>query len=744
MADLVDVNSKSSDSLQEKEMVSEEEELNLPESKSVQADTPVDDDVEEGSQSPLPGLAMFSEPNLKPLDIDTVVEVLKNVEKYESVACTSAASNPKAGDVFLCIPKTGDSQVNCWKDQYLWVNHGPKAIPAKDPSIQKRYYVAKLSDGRPSKFHKSIYTLLNDTRSLKPYVVQYMGSTEGIATKKNRAQDEKTPETPKVAQDKAKRNTTENQPRLLNMKRPVYVQQKKLVVKKDDAKHLHELAYSLPSYFHSIQIAPTFHCILGLKDLCDHLEIILQTNNNEEEPILFSYSQLFEFSEFVVTAFLFSHIAFDGKPAIPLYFIIHEKEDHSVHAELFRVLQEMVPSIATLHTPIVTEGDLHKDRCIASNGLNLVPIASWKEVFSHAKQWMYANKATQHEVATGLDDLRRLMSSETEDIYYESLDKCKENWGPALQEFYMSELYPVVKTKYGRWNFSQWGIFNPYTGISDKKNDCLEIIMQHLQAWNDVTVTAISTACYLMQHYVRKEIRDGANGIGRFIANVDMNTYKDAMMDWKPIPFLCLPKNIVSFIKEDQVAVQDGAIVEKTTDAKKTLFNKGKQIYESGNIEHNATLQGFVVRDIGRVDAQFLVKLYPRASCSCESTMFCQHIIAVKMSIGIDMESEMERLDMKFVTRALKCCENAAEGIKTRRRRRKRPMATDANSFDPTNKRDCMVAGVVTAASGTGEGAEVGKLDAASEGDEDSDNDNEAVSQNTTRQVDFFSHTLTF
>ncbi len=53
---------------------------------------------------------IFAEPILKPLDVGSVVEILKNVEKYESFVGKCIPPNPKPGNVFLFMPKQEDEQ----------------------------------------------------------------------------------------------------------------------------------------------------------------------------------------------------------------------------------------------------------------------------------------------------------------------------------------------------------------------------------------------------------------------------------------------------------------------------------------------------------------------------------------------------------------------------------------------------------------------------------------------------------
>ncbi|XP_065059266.1 uncharacterized protein LOC135686838 [Rhopilema esculentum] len=417
---------------------------------------------------------------------------------------------------------------------------------------------------------------------------------------------------------------------------------------------------------------------------------MLQKNTAKDESIMFSYCSTYEIGNLALSPLLFTHVAFDGKPAIPTHFAIHEKNDSRHHKELFRIVQEHVPSFKTVECPIVTESDAIKEACMAEMGLRLIPISSWKGAIQQTKEWLYQNGANQQEVATGLDDMRKLMSCESVEKYEEGLEQCKNHWGESLQEFFAANIDPMVRSKLGRWVIQQWGIFNPYTGVSDSKNDCWELVMQHLQALSSLSIHTILLACYLVQQFVKKEIKDGLNGMGRFMAKENSVIYKASISNWQPIPFLCLPENIVPYIKNDQLVIQEGALIERAEiDAKKTLLNKGKRIYENGGVHHNIAIQSFVVKEWERPDESFLVKLHPRATCSCDSSMFCQHIIAVKMSIGIDMESDMERLDTKFVSRALKSCENAAEGIKPRRRRRKK-QGTDMTGFDvdAARKRD--------------------------------------------------------
>ena len=57
-----------------------------------------------------PGMPIFTTANCKPLDVDTVVDILKNSEKYSSIACNTIPADPKAGNVFLFVPRSEGDQ----------------------------------------------------------------------------------------------------------------------------------------------------------------------------------------------------------------------------------------------------------------------------------------------------------------------------------------------------------------------------------------------------------------------------------------------------------------------------------------------------------------------------------------------------------------------------------------------------------------------------------------------------------
>lgn len=63
-------------------------------------------------------------------------------------------------------------------------------------------------------------------------------------------------------------------------------------------------------------------------------------------------------------------------------------------------------------------------------------------------------------------------------------------------------------------------------------------------------------------------------------------------------------------------------------------------ILEHGQINHNHSLGVFTV--VGTTGNPYAVRLFPTESCSCPSTNRCYHLLAVRMSIGLDSKQSKQ------------------------------------------------------------------------------------------------------
>ena len=72
-------------------------------------------------------------------------------------------------------------------------------------------------------------------------------------------------------------------------------------------------------------------------------------------------------------------------------------------------------------------------------------------------------------------------------------------------------------------------------------------------------------------------------------------------------------------------------------------------LLEQGKISHNPRLGVFTA--VGTGGSAHAVKLFPRESCTCPSTKQCYHILAAKMSIGMEDVQSRRRVNLTQLRR---------------------------------------------------------------------------------------------
>ena len=74
-----------------------------------------------------------------------------------------------------------------------------------------------------------------------------------------------------------------------------------------------------------------------------------------------------------------------------------------------------------------------------------------------------------------------------------------------------------------------------------------------------------------------------------------------------------------------------------------------RMIIENGNISHNCKIGVFTV--LGTTGNPQAVRLFPKETCTCPSTSLCYHIMAVRMSIGMDQQKPPSKVNLSRLRR---------------------------------------------------------------------------------------------
>lgn len=90
-----------------------------------------------------------------------------------------------------------------------------------------------------------------------------------------------------------------------------------------------------------------------------------------------------------------------------------------------------------------------------------------------------------------------------------------------------------------------------------------------------------------------------------------------------------------------------------------------RHILQQGHISHSHNLGTFTV--MGTTGNHHVVKLFPAESCSCPATSRCYHILAVRMSIGLDDKDSKKRVNLTQLRRKAKNKRDKKSGRKASR-----------------------------------------------------------------------------
>jgi len=110
-----------------------------------------------------------------------------------------------------------------------------------------------------------------------------------------------------------------------------------------------------------------------------------------------------------------------------------------------------------------------------------------------------------------------------------------------------------------------------------------------------------------------------------------------------------------------------------TPDISCYLLTRAYQIIEHQNISYNVKFGIFTIKQPKEVAK--VVTLFPKVNCTCKPTGECHHILAVKISLGMN-------IGKKLNSSKLAQLRNNGKQIKEKRAGRKRPRALDVSGME--------------------------------------------------------------
>ena len=453
-------------------------------------------------------------------------------------------------------------------------------------------------------------------------------------------------------------------------------------ISQDALYNLHEIAYDLPEFVWVIQTYPSLICVCGMQEVLDQLDRLLLVDSPSQQ--LLSYDTTFQLGDFYVSPLLFRHTLFTESPVLPALFLIHERKFETAHEQLFKLAGSKVTALTRKPFPVVTDEEKGIVNAIEKHLPNATRLRCWNHIFRGARHWGHSHNIKANEIQGFVADLKELFHKPSIDAYETELQQRSTSWNNPVFHYYMKNIHPEVYTSIGRWVLEAEGVYSPFSGVVTNQSESFNMVLKSLQQWKEVPVDCIVLSFYLLQSYFMNEVTRGLAGQGSYHLHPQFLPLMEEAEVSEPV-FICVrPHDIVTRIREkdDITSTADSnrsqlPQEEDHTQAHKppsalSQLERARIILESGKISFDPKLHLFNV--LGSGDRPYVVRLFPRETCSCPSSGSCYHIIAVKMSIGSNTDAkQVRRLNLTMLRKKTRSRKDKTSG-------RKRPRKADTES----------------------------------------------------------------
>ena len=230
-----------------------------------------------------------------------------------------------------------------------------------------------------------------------------------------------------------------------------------------------------------------------------------------------------------------------------------------------------------------------------------------------------------------MDDIRALFHLPTEGEYHNLLDDMKNKWSSPFFDYYQNNINPDIHG-IARWAIEPYGIYDPFSGITNNQSESLNFVVKQLQEWHESPLDCMLLSLHHLQSYYFLEICRGQHGLGDYHLH---HQYQNLAPQPIPDQTVYSPEDIVQKVKGKH---RDAPETSSSEAQQSNMLNKqlsqrerARCLIQDKRISYDSGLHTFTV-----LDKPQAVKLFPNPTCTCPSTSQCYHILAAKMYLGME------------------------------------------------------------------------------------------------------------
>ena len=174
-------------------------------------------------------------------------------------------------------------------------------------------------------------------------------------------------------------------------------------------------------------------------------------------------------------------------------------------------------------------------------------------------------------------------------------------------------------------------------------------VIKQLQVWRDSPLDCMILTLNHLQSYYRTEIVRGLHCLGKY----HLHTQYKNLASTQPLLLsnMCSSEQIVERIKGNLLLKTSKNIIPEPQNLPPKLSQqaRARRVIAEKKTCFEPTIHTFTI--IGSEEHPHVVKLLPKELCSCPSTTQCYHILAAKMSIGMDSNNQKGKINLTQLRR---------------------------------------------------------------------------------------------
>lgn len=320
--------------------------------------------------------------------------------------------------------------------------------------------------------------------------------------------------------------------------------------------------------------------------------------------------------------------------------MIHKTKRFEIHENFFHIADRVLDLNKYKNTPLTT--DREKAITESIKRINIPLVLCTNHIIRDVKFWISKNRSNGVSKAKG----QRLIQMIKELIESDTKSNFKNIKGVFQDEFKDDSLilnYVNVRLMSDIENYAatfRTKKFSAFEGkaATSNQSEAFNYILKSTTNWKENKPDMMCLIFYYLQNYYLNEFSRASRGLG----NYHTSKYFPKNYEFDTVDSFIHYEKIIEHVKREIKNV-----LEFQEDKERiTAISMAQYSIDKNYISHNPNLKCFTIRSFRDEKKCYVVKLYPKPTCSCPVKKRCYHILACEMSVGMENLKEKSNLNI--------------------------------------------------------------------------------------------------